>query len=211
MSTNKQSSEIKNNIPASVTLIAVSKGQSVEKMKEAIDAGLKCFGENYVQEFLEKWNELPKDIQWHFIGHLQTNKVKYIIDKVVSIDSVDSLKLYEVIRKEAQKIQKKISVLIEINVGEEKTKSGVLPQELPDFLKSLPKSPYIEVCGLMTIPPFSNIAEDSRPYFKKMVLLQKEANLKELSIGMTHDYKIAIEEGATQIRIGEGIFGARKY
>ncbi|MBI2646488.1 MAG: YggS family pyridoxal phosphate-dependent enzyme [Deltaproteobacteria bacterium] len=217
-------------IPKEVQLMAVSKGQPSEKIKEATECGLSLFGENYVQEFLEKWeatqmNPVPAeaeikpedDIQWHFIGHLQTNKVKYIIDKVSSIDSVDSLKLFQTIHKEAQKIQKKISILIEINVGGEKTKSGISPKDVHSLLQALPKSPWVELQGLMAIPPFHEDPEKSRPYFKKMRTLQKELqrqfpqfSLTELSMGMTHDFKIAIEEGATQVRIGEGIFGKRQ-
>ena len=204
-------------IPKEVQLIAVSKGHRLEKIKEAVECGLTSFGENYVQEFLEKWGTMGEDIQWHFIGHLQTNKVKYIIDKVSSIDSVDSLKLFQTIEKEAQKIQKKIPILIEINIGEEKTKSGILPKDAHSLLQALPKSSWVEFQGLMAIPPYFEDPEKSRPYFKKMSTLQKELQrqfpqffLKELSMGMTHDFKIAIEEGATQIRIGEVSFGNRQ-
>ncbi|HBQ21623.1 MAG: YggS family pyridoxal phosphate enzyme [Deltaproteobacteria bacterium GWA2_38_16] len=191
-----------------ITLIGVTKNQPLEKIKEAMDAGLTHFGENYAQEFLEKWKP-GDDIQWHFIGHLQTNKVKYIIDKVASIQSVDSLKLFQTIHKEVQKINRVISVFIEVNIGEEPSKSGVLPQNLSSFLTTLPKSPYIEVVGLMTIPPHQEDPEKMRPYFKKIAALQKETQLKELSMGMSHDFKIALEEGATYIRIGEAIFGKR--
>lgn len=204
-------------IPQDVQLIAVSKGQPIEKIKEAMDYGLTVFGENYVQEFLEKWEVLGSRSSWVFIGHLQTNKVKYIADKISAIHSVDSLKLFQVIHKEAEKIHKKIPILIEVNIGEEKTKSGILPKDVSVLLKSLPQSPWVQVQGLMTIPPFNDDPEQSRPYFKKMVELQKELqkefsrfSLKELSMGMTHDFKIALEEGATQVRIGEGIFGKRQ-
>lgn len=204
-------------IPKDVQLIAVSKGQPIEKIKEAMDYGLTVFGENYVQEFLEKWEALGSRSSWVFIGHLQANKVKYIVDKISAIHSVDSLKLFQVLHKEAEKIHKKIPILIEVNIGEEKTKSGIFPKEAAPLLKSLPQSPWIEVQGLMAIPPFNDDPEQSRPYFKKMATLQKELqkefsrfSLKELSMGMTHDFKIALEEGATQVRIGEGIFGKRQ-
>ncbi len=216
-------------IPKEVQLIAVSKGQPIEKIKEAINCGLTLFGENYVQEFLEKWNEIQMDprlhgddIQWVFIGHLQTNKVKYLIDKISAIHSVDSLKLFQTIHKEATKLGKKVPILIEINIGEEKTKSGVLPKDIFGFFKEIDDhlgghDEHVPIQGLMTLPPFCEDPEKSRPYFKKLVTLQQEVqkkfpqfSLKELSMGMTHDFKIAIEEGATQIRIGEGIFGKRQ-
>lgn len=192
-----------------ITLIAVSKGQPVEKIQEAIDTGLHTFGENYVQEFLRKWEKF-QNVNWVFIGHLQTNKVKYIIDKVSMIQTVDSLKLFETIHKEAQKISRKIPILIEVNIGKEKTKSGILPKNLKSFLNSLPSSPFVEIQGLMCIPPYQKNPEDVRPYFKKMTKLLKECNLRELSMGMSHDFHIAIEEGTTQIRVGEALFGPRK-
>lgn len=203
--------------PEEIQLIAVSKGQPLEKIKEAMECGLTCFGENYVQEFLEKWEVLGSKPSWVFIGHLQTNKVKYLADKISAIHTVGSLKLFQMIQKEAEKARKKIPVLIEINIGEEKTKSGVFPKDVSNLLKSLPQSPWVKLQGFMIIPPFYEDPEKSRPYFKKMAMLQKELqkqfpqySLKELSMGMTHDFKIAIEEGATQVRIGEGIFGKRQ-
>lgn len=209
--------KIRNTLPTHVQLIAATKDQSIEKLEEAMKCGLNSFGENYVQEFLSKWEAIRNKAQWHFIGHLQTNKVKVIVDKVSMIQTVDSLKLFETIHKEAQKINRKIPILLEINIGEEKTKSGIIPSELSSFMTSPPKNSNVEICGFMTIPPYAEDLEEVRPYFKKMMQLQKEMqdqfpnlNLKELSMGMTHDYTVAIEEGATIVRIGEGIFGKRK-
>ena len=216
--------------PKEIKLIAVSKGQSLEKIKEAIDCGLTSFGENYVQEFLEKWKVLDHKASWIFIGHLQTNKVKYIIDKVSEIHSVDSLKLFQTIQKEAQKARKKIPLLIEINIGGEKTKSGIPFHDVFAFFKEILRA-YgsqddrrfsqndmgIPIHGLMAIPPYFDDSEKGRPYFQKLRTLKEELNQKfpnlnltELSMGMTHDFKIAIEEGATHIRVGEGIFGKRR-
>src|SRR3989338_1853884 len=211
--------------PKEIKLIAVSKGQSIEKIKEAIECGLILFGENYVQEFLEKWEILSSKVSWIFIGHLQTNKVKYLSDKISAIHSVDSLHLFQMIQKEAQKARKQIPLLIEVNIGEEKTKSGVPLNEVFTFFKEIlqifkPWVPQddisIPIQGLMSIPPYFDDPEKGRPYFQKLRNLKEELNQKfpnlnltELSMGMTHDFKIAIEEGATHIRVGEGIFGKR--
>ncbi len=200
-----------------IKMIAATKDQSSENIKEAMNGGLSVFGENYVQEFLAKWAVIGGKADWHFIGHLQTNKVKMIIDNVAMIQTVDSLKLLEKINSEAKKINKKMPILLEINIGEEKTKSGMIASELSSFLKSLLPLANVEIRGFMCIPPYNEDLNLVRPYFKKMKQLQQEMqtqfqslHLQELSMGMTHDYKVALEEGATMIRIGEGIFGKRK-
>lgn len=203
-----------------IKLIAATKSQSVENIKAAFDKGIIFFGENYVQEFLKKWkilkNWTPKP-SFFFIGHLQTNKVKYLIGNIQEIHTVDSLKTIEKISVEAKKQATRVPILIQVNIGEESSKAGLLPNQLVSFFKSIPKSDFVQVKGLMTIPPYHENPEKSRPYFKRMKLLFESLKsevprytLSELSMGMSHDFKIAIEEGATQIRIGEGIFGLQK-
>lgn len=202
-----------------IKLLAASKAQSIDKMKIAYAAGIRNFGENYVQEFLKKWeflkNWTPKP-NLYFIGHLQTNKVKYLVDKINEIQTIDSPKLIQTLLKEEEKNKKIIPIMIEINIAEEKSKRGVSPKNLISFLEALPKHPLLQIRGLMTLPPFQEDPEKTRPYFKRMRELLEESKLKyphfelkELSMGMTHDFQIAIEEGSTQVRIGEGIFGKR--
>ncbi|MBI4041811.1 MAG: YggS family pyridoxal phosphate-dependent enzyme [Deltaproteobacteria bacterium] len=203
--------------PKDITLVAVSKAQDIEKIKIARTCGLVHFGENYVQEFLKKWpgfNSQP--LQWHFIGHLQTNKVKDIVGKVVSIDSVDRINLIQKIESECAKIKKTLPVLLQINIGEETSKSGILPNQFVTFVKALPPFTFVKIQGLMAIPPQTSDPEHTRSYFKKMFALFCQAkeefpnfDWRELSMGMSWDYPIAIEEGATQIRIGSLIFGKR--
>lgn len=202
-----------------VTLIAVSKTKPIEVLQEAYDAGVRVFGENKVQELVDKYEALPKDIHWHMIGHLQTNKVKYIVDKVDCIHSVDSLKLAEVIEKEAAKKNCKVNILIEVNVAEEETKFGVKLDEVVPFVEKIATFPHICLRGLMTIAPFVQNAEENRTIFKKLHKLSVDimsknidnVNVSILSMGMTNDYEVAIEEGATMVRVGTGIFGARNY
>ncbi|HJA65899.1 YggS family pyridoxal phosphate enzyme [Lachnoclostridium sp. An169] len=202
-----------------VTLIAVSKTKPVEVLKEAYDLGIRVFGENKVQELTEKYEALPRDIHWHMIGHLQTNKVKYIIDKVDLIHSVDSLKLAETIEKEAAKHGKVMDILVEVNVAEEESKFGLKTEEVIPFIEKISEFPHIRVKGLMTIAPFVENPEKNRTVFADLHKLSVDINDKNidnvtvsiLSMGMTNDYEVAIEEGATMVRVGTGIFGARNY
>lgn len=202
-----------------VTLIAVSKTKPIPVLQEAYDLGVRVFGENKVQELTEKYEALPDDIQWHMIGHLQTNKVKYIIDKADLIHSVDSLKLAETIEKEAAKKGLTVRILVEVNVAEEESKFGLKIAEVIPFIEKIAAFPHIRVCGLMTIAPFVENPEENRPIFanlhKLSVDIEKKnidnVNVSILSMGMTNDYEVAIEEGATMVRVGTGIFGARNY
>lgn len=202
-----------------VTLVAVSKTKPVSELRKAYDLGVRVFGENKVQELADKYEELPKDIHWHMIGHLQRNKVKYIIDKVDMIHSVDSIRLAETIEKEAAKHSITVNVLIEINVAGEESKFGVSCEELPGFVEEVAKFPHIRVQGLMTIAPFVENSEDNRVIFERLRKLSvdiKEKNvdnitMRVLSMGMTNDYSVAVEEGATMVRVGTGIFGTRDY
>ena len=202
-----------------VTLIAVSKTKPVSMLQEAYDAGIRVFGENKVQELVDKYEVMPKDIQWHMIGHLQTNKVKYIIDKVACIHSVDSLKLAEVIEKEAAKKDCKVNILIEVNVAEEESKFGLSVEEVIPLIEKVAQFPHIQIQGLMTIAPFVDNAEQNRTIFEQLRKLSVDimdknidnVNVSILSMGMTNDYEVAIEEGATMVRVGTGIFGARDY
>lgn len=202
-----------------VTLIAVSKTKPAEILKEAYDLGIRVFGENKVQELTEKYEVLPKDIRWHMIGHLQTNKVKYIADKVELIHSVDSLKLAETIEKEAAKRNRTIDILVEVNVAEEESKFGLKVEEVIPFIEKVAGFSHINVRGLMTIAPFVENPEKNRSVFADLRKLSVDiteknidnVNVSILSMGMTNDYEVAIEEGATMVRVGTGIFGARNY
>lgn len=202
-----------------VTLIAVSKTKPAEVLKEAYDLGIRVFGENKVQELTEKYEVLPKEIRWHMIGHLQTNKVKYIADKVELIHSVDSLKLAETIEKEAAKRHRTIDILVEVNVAEEESKFGLKVEEVIPFIEKVAGFSHINVRGLMTIAPFVENPEKNRSVFADLRKLSVDiteknidnVNVSILSMGMTNDYEVAIEEGATMVRVGTGIFGARNY
>ncbi len=202
-----------------VTLIAVSKTKPVEVLQEAYDLGIRVFGENKVQELVDKYEALPKDIQWHMIGHLQTNKVKYIIGKVEMIHSVDSLKLAQTIEKESAKKNCVTKILVEVNVAEEESKFGMHMEDVLPFVEKLSTFEHIQVCGLMTIAPFVENSEDNRKIFKNLHKLSVDImgknvdnrNEHVLSMGMTNDYEVAIEEGATMVRVGTGIFGVRNY
>ena len=205
--------------PEEVTLIAVSKTKPVEMLREAYEAGARDFGENKVQEILTKEPELPEDIRWHMIGHLQTNKVKYIVDKVTMIHSVDSIKLAREISKEAQKKQVTVSILIEVNVAGEESKFGVSMEEAEPLIRKIALLDGIKICGLMTIAPYVEDEEKNRQYFADLKQLSVDiatknidnVNMNVLSMGMTGDYAVAIEEGATYVRVGTGIFGERHY
>ena len=202
-----------------VTLIAVSKTKPAEILKEAYDLGVRVFGENKVQELTEKFEVLPQDIRWHMIGHLQTNKVKYIADKVELIHSVDSLRLAETIEKEAAKRGRVIDILVEVNVAEEESKFGLKEEEVIPFIEKVAGFSHINVRGLMTIAPFVENPEKNRSVFADLRKLSVDitaknidnVNVSILSMGMTNDYEVAIEEGATMVRVGTGIFGARDY
>lgn len=205
--------KIKNNLNGtSTTLIAVSKTKSNEDIMEAYEAGIRDFGENHVQELRRKIDELPKDIKWHMIGHLQKNKVKYVVNKnVFLIHSVDSIGLAEEINKRAIKNGLTMNILLEVNVANEESKWGFSIDELRPAYEEIRKLSNIKVLGLMTVAPHVDNAEDTRQYFKKLRELNDELSLDVLSMGMTNDYKIAIEEGSTYVRVGTAIFGERFY
>ena len=203
----------------SCILIAVSKTKPVEMLQEAYDAGCRDFGENKVQEILEKYDKLPKDIRWHMIGHLQTNKVKYIVDKVCMIHSVDSVRLAKEISKEALKHEVCMPILLEVNVAEEESKYGFTVEELGKAIEEISLLPGIQVEGLMTIAPYVEEAEENRVYFEQLRKLSVDIlaknidniNMKFLSMGMSGDYLVAVSEGATFVRVGSSIFGNRTY
>lgn len=202
-----------------VTLIAVSKTKPIEMLKEAYEAGARDFGENKVQELMDKIPNMPADVRWHMIGHLQRNKVKYIVDKVYMIHSVDSLRLAEEISREAVKKKVTVKILIEVNIAEEESKFGVKASETISLAEEIAKLPGVRIEGLMTIAPYVEKSEENRLYFKKLKQLSvdiKEKNIDNvymnvLSMGMTGDYSVAVQEGATCVRVGTGIFGERDY
>ena len=202
-----------------VTLIAVSKTKPVEMLEEAYAYGCRYFGENKVQELCDKYEQLPKDLHWHLIGHLQRNKVKYIVDKACLIHSVDSVHLAKEIEKEAAKKGVVAKVLLEVNIAQEETKFGIREDEVYALIDAIKDMPHVHVMGLMTIAPFVENPEENRVYFRKMHQLSLDIKSKcidnidmsVLSMGMTNDYEIAVEEGATMIRVGTAIFGARNY
>ncbi|MBN2285394.1 MAG: YggS family pyridoxal phosphate-dependent enzyme [Tissierellales bacterium] len=205
--------------PNSVMLVAVTKTVDPDRISEAVSYGLTELGENKVQELTSKYPLLPNFIKWHMIGHLQRNKVKYIIDKVKLIQSVDSLKLAEEIDRQSKKNSLKMDILIEVNIGEEESKFGIKPEEALEFALSLQAFQNIRLRGLMTVAPFFEDSERVRPYMKKMQTLFKDLqgmalpqqSIDILSMGMSNDYRIAIEEGSTMIRVGSIIFGERHY
>ena len=205
--------------PEEVSLIAVSKTKPVSMLQEAYDAGCRDFGENKVQEIMDKIDRLPSDIRWHMIGHLQTNKVKYIVGKVFLIHSVDSLHLAEAISKEAVKQNTTVNILIEVNVAKEDTKYGAMAEDTVSLVEKIALLSGICVKGLMTIAPYVENPQENRQYFVKLRQLAVDINSKNidnvhmdiLSMGMTGDYMVAIEEGATYVRVGTGIFGERQY
>ena len=200
-------------------LIAVSKTKPIPMLEEAYAYGIRDFGENKVQELCEKYEQMPKDIRWHLIGHLQRNKVKYIVDKAYLIHSVDSLRLAEEIQKEAAKKQVDVDILIEVNVAMEDTKYGVTCEETEELVRQIALLPNVHINGLMTIAPYTENAEDNVIYFKKLKQLSvdiAEKNIDNvymgvLSMGMTGDYEEAVKHGSTYVRVGTGIFGERDY
>lgn len=203
--------------PEEVTLIAVSKTKPVSMLKEAYEAGARDFGENKVQEILEKYPCLPEDIRWHMIGHLQTNKVRQVVGKACLIHSVDSVKLAREIDKESAKRGLVTPILLEINVAEEESKFGFRLEEAEDAIDEMASLSHIMVRGLMTIAPYVEDPEENRQFFKKLNqfyvdMKSKKAdnvNMNVLSMGMTGDFEVAVEEGATMVRVGTGIFGVR--
>lgn len=202
-----------------VTLIAVSKTKPISMIEEAYETGIREFGENKPQELRDKYQELPKDIHWHMIGHLQRNKVKYVVGNASLIHSVESIRLAESINQEAEKKDIVMPVLVEVNVAEEESKFGITVSDCETFIREIAKLEHISVQGLMTIAPFVENAEDNRKYFAKLRELSVDIAAKNidnvsmcnLSMGMTGDYQVAIEEGATMVRVGTGIFGHRNY
>ena len=202
-----------------VTLIAVSKTKPVEMLEACIENGITVFGENKVQELCGKYEVLPKDLHWHLIGHLQRNKVKYITDKAELIHSVDSLRLAEAISEDAVKKGIYVNILIEVNVAQEDSKFGVKTEETELLIRQIALLPNIFVKGLMTIAPYTEVSEENRPIFRTLKQLSVDIDRKNidnvsmniLSMGMTGDYEVAIEEGATMVRVGTGIFGERDY
>ena len=202
-----------------VLLIAVSKTKPFEDMMEAYDAGVRDFGENKVQELVDKYEVMPKEARFHMIGHLQKNKVKYLIGKTCLIHSVDSFDLAKVIQKESEKNNVITDVLIEVNVAKEDTKFGVFKEDLLNLVKEVSTLKNVRIKGLMTIAPFVENPEDNRQYFNELKRLGIDIESQNIdnvsmgtySMGMTGDYEVAIEEGATMVRVGTGIFGVRNY
>jgi len=200
-----------------VTLVAVSKTKPIELLMEAYEGGARHFGENRVQELLSKIPLMPSDVRWHLIGHLQTNKVRQVIGKTCLIHSVDSIKLAKEIEKESGKQELVTDILLEVNVAKEESKFGFLLEEVEGALEIINGFSHVRVRGLMTVAPFVEDAEKNRPVFRKLYELYVDmktknidnGNMTTLSMGMTGDFQIAIEEGATMVRVGTGIFGAR--
>ena len=202
-----------------VLLVAVSKTKPVEMIEEVMTAGIVDFGENKPQELRDKYEVRPQNLRFHMIGHLQTNKIKYVIDRVVLIHSIDSIHLAEAVNAEAKKHNRIMPVLVEVNVAQEESKSGFLVEKTENAIREIAKLSNIRVEGLMTIAPFVENAEENRQYFVKLRKLSVDIAAKNidnvtmhhLSMGMTGDYEVAIEEGATMVRVGTGIFGDRNY
>lgn len=202
-----------------VTLIAVSKTKPVSMLQEVYDTGIRDFGENKVQELCDKYEELPRDIRWHMIGHLQTNKVKYLMNKTCLIHSVDSLKLAQEIEKQAAKHGIIVDILIEVNIAGEETKFGLSREEVLALVREISILPHVRIQGLMTIAPYVEDPEENRGFFRQIKQLSVDidnqnidnVSMNVLSMGMTGDYMVAIEEGATLVRVGTGIFGERIY
>ncbi|MCR5645425.1 MAG: YggS family pyridoxal phosphate-dependent enzyme [Bacteroidales bacterium] len=214
--------QIRATIPSGVTLVAVSKTKPVSDLQEAYDAGQRIFGENHALEMRDKHEVLPRDIQWHFIGHLQTNKIKYIIPFVTLIHSIDTANLLEAVNKEAKKHDRVVDCLLQFHIAQEETKFGLTLDEARQLLESdiFKQMQNIRICGVMGMATFTDDEAEVRKEFKNLKTvfdtLKKEyfadqPQFKEISMGMSDDYPIAIEEGATLVRIGSKIFGARNY
>ncbi|HTN71154.1 MAG TPA: YggS family pyridoxal phosphate-dependent enzyme [Methylomirabilota bacterium] len=204
--------------PQEIKLLAAAKSQSVESVRAAIAAGISFIGENYVQEAQEKKGKVTQNVEWHMIGHLQRNKVKAAVEIFDVIESLDSVALARELDKEGKKRGKKIRTLVEINLAGELSKSGITQEKVPELFRIVSGLAHLTVEGLMTVPPFKENPEEVRPYFSSLRDLQIElaglkfpnVSLTELSMGMTHDYPVAVEEGATIVRIGTALFGPRK-
>ena len=202
-----------------ITLIAVSKTKPVSMLLEIYEEGIRDFGENKVQELASKYEEMPKDIRWHMIGHLQRNKVKQVIDKACLIHSVDSYRLAEEINIQAKKKNIVVPILVEVNIAEEESKFGIHREDAIQLVEEIAELENIRIEGLMTIAPYVEDPEENRQYFRNIKQLSVDITRKNidnvtmhvLSMGMTGDYEVAIEEGATMIRVGTGIFGERNY
>ena len=202
-----------------VTLIAVSKTKPVEMIQELLPIGVVDFGENHAQEVVAKTEVITQPLNWHFIGHLQRNKVKYVVGRTCLIHSVSSLRLAEEIQKESVKKELVTNVLIEVNIADEETKSGISSEEAIELVKEVATLPNLKIMGLMAIAPPVESPEENRGYFRQMKELQQQiasmnipgVEMKELSMGMTGDFEVAIEEGATMVRVGTAIFGERNY
>jgi len=215
----KKAAESAGRNPSEIRLMAVTKTVAPEKVNEAIEAGCCLLGENRVQEFLEKYESYDKRAEIHFIGRLQTNRVKYIVDKVSMIESVDSLKLAEEIEKRCAKIDKIMDILLEVNIAEEESKGGFSANEIVEISEKIKDFPHLRLRGLMTIGRFGAEIEETRQYFEKMHHLLVDIKAKNidniynniLSMGMSADFELAVSEGATIVRVGRGLFGARKY
>lgn len=217
---------IRQHIPSGVTLICVSKFHTAETIMQAYDAGERDFGESRVQELLLKQQALPADIRWHFIGHLQTNKVRQIVPFVHMIHSVDSVRLLEVINREAEKIGRRVKVLLEVHVAKEETKSGFMPEEILSIANSEHPIaiqtiyPWVEICGIMGMATNTDDQTEWRRCFREIKSIEQQLlnhsellnnSAPQISMGMSDDYLVAIEEGSTMVRIGSSIFGNRDY
>jgi PLP dependent protein len=203
--------------PSAIRLVAVSKTKPAALVAEAAAAGQRLFGENYVQELTAKAAEVKMPVEWHFIGHLQSNKVKQIAGLVTMIHSVDRLSLAEEIDRQWGRIGRSCDILVQVNVSAEATKSGTTTQDALQLVRQIAALPHLRVCGLMTMPPFFDDPEAARPYFRELRLLAEEiaalaipgVAMQELSMGMSGDFEAAIAEGATLVRVGSAIFGTR--
>ncbi len=213
---------IKETLPPNVTLVAVSKTKPTSDLKEAYEAGQRIFGENKVQELTTKYEELPKDIEWHFIGHLQTNKVKYISPFVSLIHGVDSKKLLLAINKEGKKVNRKINCLLQFHIADEETKFGMTLEDVEQLFQELDKEEleFIEICGVMGMATYTDDENQVAKEFSnlhsiynklKQTIFSEQQSFQTISMGMSGDYKIAIEQGSTMVRVGSSIFGARNY
>ena len=204
--------------PRDVKILGAAKAQDVKSIEAAIVAGVLLIGENYVQEARRKRKSLPDSVEWHMIGHLQRNKAKAAVELFDVIESLDNAELARELDKEGRKRNARVRALIEINVGGEETKSGIAKAEVADLLRTIGQLDHLSIEGLMTVPPFRQKSEETRSYFSEMRQLRDElqslqlpnVNLRELSMGMTHDYLIAVEEGATIVRVGTALFGPRR-
>ena len=204
--------ELKSSLPPEVSLVAVSKTKPVSDLLEAYQAGQRIFGENKIQEMVSKWEQLPKDIQWHMIGHVQTNKVKYMAPFVHTIHAVDRIKLLKEIQKQAEKNERVINCLIQIRIAEEDTKFGLAASELDAMLEAAASCSHVKIKGLMGMATFTSDTDQIQTEFQKLAqLYQKNSEFEVLSMGMSGDYPIAIEAGSNMIRVGSKLFGERNY